>query len=153
AQREEIALHAFDHRADLVVLQSGARQPQPRVQLVDVSVGRDAWIRFRDARAVEQAGLPGVAGPGVDFHFIELYGLEGFQTFGGQGSRCASDRRRRSAEVPTPVAGLVSALRPRPSVAADNGSVPHPRVGSDAAADAGRSRAAEVPGVAGALSD
>src|SRR5207237_10380723 len=48
---------------------------------------------------------------------------------------------------------MVSAQRPRSSVAPDHRSLPHPRLGGDAAADAGRPRAAEIPGVARQVSD
>ena len=45
------------------------------------------------------------------------------------------------------------AQRPRPALARDQRPVPHPRVRGDAAADAGRSRAAEVRRVAGEISE
>src|SRR4051812_32112721 len=59
---------------------------------------------------------------------------------------------RRPAALSTPTARLVSRTRARPAVAEDGRSVPHPGVRGDAPADAGRSRAAEVPPVAGKIS-
>src|SRR4051812_39749453 len=59
---------------------------------------------------------------------------------------------RRPPAVSTPTARLVSRTRARPAVAEDGRSVPHPGVRGDAAADASRSRAAEVPRVAGEIS-
>ena len=50
----------------------------------------------------------------------------------------------RQTALPAPPARVVSPLRARSAVAPDEGSVPHPRLRGDAAADAGRSRAAEV---------
>ena len=62
-------------------------------------------------------------------------------------SSAAAIRRRRRA-FQAPAARLVRPQRPDAAVARDVRSVPHPRVGNHAAADAGRSRAAEVPRVA-----
>ena len=53
-----------------------------------------------------------------------------------------------AATLPPPPAHLVSQPRARPAVAQDRRPVPHPRLRDHAAADAGRSRAAEVPRVA-----
>ena len=55
----------------------------------------------------------------------------------------------RSPPLPAAAADVVSPPRPRSAVAQDRRPVPHPRVGDHAAADAGRSRAAEVRRVAG----
>ena len=54
----------------------------------------------------------------------------------------------RSPPFPAAAADLVRPPRPRSAVAQDRRSVPHPRVRNHAAADAGRSRAAEVRRVA-----
>ena len=71
-------------------------------------------------------------------------------------------RRQKRLPLPTPpqrqwfrrrLLDLVPQARPRPALARDARSVPHPRVRDHAAADAGRSRAAEVPRVARSLSD
>ena len=119
------------------------RESQPRVQLVDVAVGGHARIGLRHARSVEEAGLARIAGLGVDFHQVTIIR--------------ARTRRLHSSERPPAVspaaARVVSAARTRPALAADERSVSHPRLRSDAAADAGRSRAAEIPRVAGEVSD
>src|SRR4051794_13376671 len=70
ADREQVALNALEHRDQLAILERGTREAEPRIQLVDVAVGRHARIRFGDARAVEQSGLAAVARPGVDFHWL-----------------------------------------------------------------------------------
>ena len=57
-------------------------------------------------------------------------------------------RAAAAAALPPQPARLVSQERPRPAVAQHRRPVPHPGVGDHAAADAGRSRAAEVPRVA-----
>ena len=57
-------------------------------------------------------------------------------------------RAGRSPPLPAAAAHLVRPPRPRPAVAQDRRPVPHPRVRDHAAADAGRSRAAEVRRVA-----
>ena len=55
----------------------------------------------------------------------------------------------RARALPARAAAMVRPPRPRSAVANDRRSVPHPGVGGDAAADAGRSRAAQVSRVAG----
>ena len=79
SERKEIALQLFQDRSEWqrpagFFSQCRAREAEPRIQLVDVTVGRDPRIGLRDPRAVEQAGLASVTGPGVDFHrtIIEL---------------------------------------------------------------------------------
>ena len=57
-------------------------------------------------------------------------------------------RAARSPALPAAAADLVPPPRPRPAVAQDRRPVSHPRVGNHAAADAGRSRPAEVRRVA-----
>src|SRR5204863_1944621 len=59
----------------------------------------------------------------------------------------------RPAMVQTPAARLVRAAWPGPPLAPDARPLPRARVGNHAAADAGRSRAAEVRRVAGSVSD
>src|SRR5207247_6326245 len=54
----------------------------------------------------------------------------------------------RSPARSRPAAHVVSAPRTRSALAKDQRPVPHPRVRNHAAADAGRSRAAEVRGMA-----
>ncbi len=58
-------------------------------------------------------------------------------------------RSRRARLVPPHAAALVPRARTIAAVARDERSVPHPGLRGDAAADAGGSRAAEVPRVAG----
>ena len=67
-------------------------------------------------------------------------------------SSLACRTTRRSPALPPAAARVVSAPRPRPAVAEDRRPVSHPRVGDHAAADAGRSRAAEVRRVAREIS-
>src|SRR5205823_2954162 len=50
------------HRLD------GARQPDDRVQLIDVAVRVDARMVLRHASAAEQTGVASVARPGIDLH-------------------------------------------------------------------------------------
>ena len=61
--------------------------------------------------------------------------------------------RRMRQTIPAAAARLVSTERARSALAADHRSVSHPGVRGDAAADAGRSRAAEIRGVAGKVPD
>ena len=68
AEREQVALNLLEHRLHVGIHTRGADAAEPRVELVDVAVGVDARIRLDHARAVEQAGLAAIAGPGVDFH-------------------------------------------------------------------------------------
>src|SRR5262249_48084736 len=134
--------------ADLeLVADASTRKSDPRVEFVDVAVGGDARVRLRHARSVEQGGLAAVAGLGIDFHRVGDYKrFQGFKGF-------PQDSRARGATaVPAPPARLVPQERARPSMAPDNRSVPHPRLRSDAPADAGRSRAAEVSRVAREIS-
>ena len=46
----------------------GAREAEPRIEFVDVAVGRHTPIRLREAGPVEQPRLAAVAGPGVNLH-------------------------------------------------------------------------------------
>ena len=64
----------------------------------------------------------------------------------------AAAEAARSPTLPDAPADVVPPARPRSAVADDRRSVPHPRLGDHAAADAGRSRAAEVRGVAREIS-
>ena len=68
SQRKQVALNLLDHAGELRIRERCARQSQPRIQFVDVAVGRDTRIRLRHPGAIEQAGLALIAGPGVDFH-------------------------------------------------------------------------------------
>ena len=62
--------------------------------------------------------------------------------------RPRSLRRPRGGASASGCSDVVRAPRPRPAVAADRRPVSHPRLGDHAAADAGRSRAAQIRGVA-----
>src|SRR6185436_8915790 len=65
-------------------------------------------------------------------------------------------RHSRTAVAPelqAPAARVVRPPRTYAAMARDLRSVPHPRVGNHAPADAGRSRAAEIPRMAGEVSD
>jgi len=68
AYREQVALNPLEHLPHISVFDRCAHESEPRVQLVDVAVSRNAQIVLRHARAVEQTGVSTVAGPGVDFH-------------------------------------------------------------------------------------
>ena len=59
----------------------------------------------------------------------------------------------RTSPVPAPAARLVPPQRARPAVAEHARPVPYPRLRGDAAADAGRPRAAEVRGMARKIPD
>ena len=142
AEREQIALQRHAHLVEIRRQAGGARHAEARLQLVDVAVGDDARIGLADARAVEQAGVARIAGLRVDLHGRIIGALP----------------TPRPRPLPTPAAAtalppqparVVSQERPRPAVAQHRRSVPHPRLGDHAAADAGRSRAAEVSRVAG----
>ena len=149
ADREQIALD----RARASSTSSARRASDARArpsQAFSSSTSPYASTRgsaLRHARAVEQAGLAAVAGLGVDFHDGDDY------------TRCLRTRRsavqaasptlRRRQRFRQRLLDVVPAPRPRSAVAQDRRPVPHPRVRDHAAADAGRSRAAEVPRVAG----
>src|SRR5439155_24820299 len=126
-----------------VAAQRGAGESEPGVQLVDVPVRVDARIVFPDARLVEQGGLTLVAGSRVDFHGVYDATIDDSNE-----TRAADSRATRPPPLPRAAVGLVRAPRTRSAVAQDQRSVPHPRVRDHAAADAGRSGAAEVPRVA-----
>ena len=160
AEREQVALDLLEHRRRARRRAPAARtSAEPGVQLVDVAVGRDARVRLRARACRRTARSRRIAGPGVDFH-----GHDYPAGFARSVTACHHDRcrhpgapqdadrshcpTRSPAVVPPPPARLVSPQRPRPAVAADQRPVPHPRLRGDAAADAGRSRAAEVPRVA-----
>jgi A/G-specific adenine glycosylase len=81
AKRKKIALDLFHHLGDLHVrrrgtggsggrIERGARQTEPRIELVDVTVRGHARVRLRHAGAVEQCSLASVARPGVNFHVL-----------------------------------------------------------------------------------
>jgi len=71
AQSEEVALDTIQHlHHTLVVVDRRADKPQPRIQLVHIAVRSDARMVLRNARAIEQAGVAIIAGPGVDFHIF-----------------------------------------------------------------------------------
>src|SRR5262245_20100245 len=65
-----------------------------------------------------------------------------------QGADLSYTRHRAAPLVPPAAPLLVSEERARAAMASHRRPVPHPRLRGDAAADAGRSRAAEVRGVA-----
>ena len=125
-----------------------ADEAEPGVQLVDLAVRVDARVGLADARAVEERRLAGVAGARVDFHVgRELYEMA-VKNQTHDARRSPMPRAARSPALPAAAADLVPPPRPRPAVAQDRRPVPHPRLRDHAAADAGRSRAAEVRRVA-----
>src|SRR6185503_19405225 len=65
----------------------------------------------------------------------------------------ATARGARSPPFSTTAPRMVRAERPRSALAADQRSVSHPRVGSNAAADTGGSRPAEIRRMAGEVPD
>ena len=149
AEREQVALNANERLVEIGIEAGGARQAEPGVQLVDLAVGVDAGVGLADARAVEQRRLAGVAGARVDFHGRREIIRDAPETPPSrQPPARIACRRRRPPALPAAAAHLVPAPRPRPAVAEDRRPVPHPRLGDHAAADAGRSRAAEVRRVA-----
>ena len=156
AEREQIALDPLQHRQSSSASQAGRaarpshalssstspyaatrgsdlaracrrRAPSPRC--------RRSWCRFSLERLSYQAspGIPHVMPPRT-------------KTRAGarrqpRPRRCRPGRRQRFRRR---LLDWYRTQRPRPAVAADQRPVPHPRVRGDAAADAGRSRAAEV---------
>ena len=132
-------------------------EAEPGVQLVDLAVGVDARSALLTRVPAEERRLAGIAGARVDFHGrpAELYEMPAKRKPTAAAPRSTPPpraRRRRSPAVPPAAAHVVPAPRPRPAVAQDRRPVPHPRLGDHAAADAGRSRAAEVRRVAGQVS-
>src|SRR4029079_4243043 len=85
----------------------------------------------------------------VSFLPIELYDA-GFEGFGR--ARPLTAPVRGAPAFPAAAARLVRAPWPRSSMAQDERPVSHPRLRGDAATDAGRPRAAEVPRVARSVS-
>ena len=74
AEREQIALNVHELRRRASASSAdGAGEAEPGVELVDFAVRVDARVVFRDARAVEERCLAGVAGARVDFHGRRLY--------------------------------------------------------------------------------
>ena len=68
AEREQVLLNANERLVEIGIQAGGARQAEPRIQLVDITVCVDAAVGLADAGAVEQRRFAGVAGAGVDFH-------------------------------------------------------------------------------------
>ena len=73
AKREQIALNADNFGGQLLVDARRAREPEPRVELIDLAVGVHASIVLLHAGAIEQRCFASVARAGVDFHRSELY--------------------------------------------------------------------------------
>src|SRR5512138_2707675 len=134
SEREEVALDLLEPGRDLRVRCARARQTDPRAQLVDIAVGRHARVRLRHTRAVEQARLACVARLRVNFHWPNYTDA--------QAKWPAAARFPAQIQVKTPL--LVRRERPRSAVAPNARPVSRARLGGDAAADAGRSRAAEA---------
>ena len=143
----------------------GAHEPEPGVQLVDVAVAVDTRVGLR-ARACRRTGRCRlVAGPGVDFHVLimaaEKYGRTRKST--PRKRPAAAAARSLTADAAGPrTAATGSAVDCSTGIGGTGAICPggrraipyqHPRVRGDAAADAGRSGAAEVPRVAGEVSD
>ena len=160
AEGEEVALNPRQLLLEVGIGGLRAREAEPGVELVDLAVGGDTGIGLRHARAVEQRGFARIAGPGIDFHpanyfttsacaSVFLNDFTAVQAFPRRDPSAAP----RSPAFPPPPARLVPAARPRPALAPDARPVSHPRLRGDAAADAGRSRAAEVPAVARQVPD
>ena len=76
-----------------------AREAEPGVQLVDLAVRVDARVVLRDARAVEERRLAGVAGARVDFHGRELYEMPRSMTPATQRARTPLAALPRAAPI------------------------------------------------------
>ena len=68
AEREQIALQTDDLVSDLGIRRARSREPQVRVQLVDVAVCGNARFVLADAGAAEERCVARIAGPRVDLH-------------------------------------------------------------------------------------
>jgi hypothetical protein len=68
AEREQVLLEADERPVQIGADASRTREPEPGVELVDLAVRIHAAVGLRDARAVKERRLAGVACSGVDFH-------------------------------------------------------------------------------------
>ena len=68
ADGEEVALDRLEQGVLECHRCRGADEADDGVELVNVAVGGDADVVLGDAAAAEEAGVAGVAGPGVDLH-------------------------------------------------------------------------------------
>ena len=143
---EQVPLHLDDHLRQLGLAgEHRSREPQPCVQLVDVAVGRHARIRLR-ARACRRTGRSPRCRPSW-CRFSPLGDYKAHR--GSKGSpRSTPEPAARQRVPPAAPRQWYPAQRTRPAVAQHRRPVSHPRLRGDAAADAGGSRAAEVPRVA-----
>ena len=143
AEGEQIALDLHERVVEVRIEPRDARAKPS--QAFSSSTSPYASTRgscLADARAVEERRLAGIAGARVDFHVGGLYEMP--QAYAEAARQLPAAGAARSPALPPAAADLVSPARPRSAVAQDRRSVPHPRVRDHAAADAGRSRAAEV---------
>jgi len=69
ANRKQVALELFEHRANLGVHTFGPGVPEPGIDLVHLAVGLYEGVAFADSCAVEQARFALVAGLGVNLHW------------------------------------------------------------------------------------
>jgi hypothetical protein len=70
ADGKQVALNLFQHWPQVGLAHLGVRKTEPGIELIDLAVRPDTRIVLADSRAVEEAGIAGISGPGVDFHFL-----------------------------------------------------------------------------------
>ena len=73
--REQIALNRHEHLVDARHEFDGPRQPQRRVQFIDVTVGLNTRVVFFDAATTKEARCTGVTGLRIDLHAKETNAL------------------------------------------------------------------------------
>ncbi len=93
AERKQIALQRVCDLAQLGIEPGRGGEADRRLKLVDLAVGDNARVGFRNARAVEQAGLAGVACFCVDFHGVKYRRAAA--------TRCAGDEEDHQPPLPT----------------------------------------------------
>ena len=104
AEREQIALQREAHLVEIRRQAGGADHAEARLHFVDVAVGHHARMRLADARAVEQAGVAGIAGLCVDGHG---------RIIGGQVPGCTTSLSHHLATLDGHIRSLHPPLRQR----------------------------------------
>ena len=130
-----------------------ADDAEPGVQLVDVAVRVDARVGLRHARAVEQPRLAAVAGLGVDMRSQPVgISIAPVPRDSPAAASAAARHRPQRQWFRRRLLAWYRATAATLPWRETRDPVSHPRLRGHAAADAGRSRAAEVPRVASTIS-